>query len=77
MLKGKTCTVYNVFDDEQIRRLSLNHFNIYDGNTNNLVTVGRIDFQQKHIDWLPPFCKKLKEDGFNFRWYIVGDGPDR
>ncbi len=77
LLKGKTCTVYNVFDDEQIRRLSLNHFNIYDGNTNNLVTVGRIDFQQKQIDWLPPICKKLKEDGFNFRWYIVGDGPDR
>lgn len=43
----------------------------------NVVTVARIDNQQKRIDRIIDSCKILKEFGIsNFRWTIVGDGPD-
>lgn len=38
-----------------------------------LLTVGRI-CNQKAIDLIPDICKKLKNDGYKFRWYCVGWG---
>lgn len=77
LLNGKTHTVYNVFDDKKIKQLSLARFEEYRTDLFNIVTVARIDFKQKQIDWIPSICKKLKADGLRFRWYIVGDGPDK
>ena len=77
LLKGKTCTVYNVFDDNKIKQLSLVPFQEYSSEVFNIVTVARIEFEQKQLDWIPIICKKLKAEGLCFRWYIVGDGPDR
>lgn len=77
LLKGKTCTVYNVFDDKKIKQLSLKPFQEYLPDIFNIVTVARIEFEQKQLDWLPVICKQLKTDGLRFRWYIIGDGPDR
>lgn len=77
LLKGKTCTVYNVFDDNKIKQLSLVPFQEYSSEVFNIVTVARIEFEQKQLDWIPIICKKLKADGLCFRWHIVGDGPDR
>ena len=76
LLKGKTCTVYNVFNGEAIKALAVEPFEGYEENIFNIVTVARVDFVQKQLDWIPIICEKLKKDGFCFRWYIVGDGPD-
>ena len=40
------------------------------------VTVARIENSQKRIDRIIEIAKKLKEKGYLFKWFIVGDGPD-
>lgn len=43
----------------------------------NIVTVARIENQQKRIDRIIESCAIIKESGIkNFKWTIVGDGPD-
>ncbi len=38
-----------------------------------LLTVGRIS-EQKGFDFIPPVLKRLRDDGYELRWYILGDG---
>lgn len=39
-----------------------------------LLTIGRLAYQ-KGYDIALEACKKLKEKGINFRWYVLGKGP--
>lgn len=39
----------------------------------NVITIGRIEGEKNYDDILD-ICKKLKEDGILFQWYIIGDG---
>lgn len=39
-----------------------------------ILTVGRLA-HQKGYDVALEACKKLKEDGIHFRWYVLGKGP--
>ncbi|TDL92289.1 glycosyltransferase [Vibrio vulnificus] len=41
-----------------------------------ILTIGRLA-QQKGYDIAMAACKKLKEEGINFRWYVLGKGPLR
>lgn len=41
-----------------------------------ILTVGRLNYQ-KGYDMALEACKKLKESGVNFRWYVLGKGPLR
>jgi len=38
-----------------------------------LLTIGRIS-EQKGFDFIPPVLKRLRDDGYELRWYILGDG---
>ncbi len=38
-----------------------------------ILTVGRLE-EQKGYDLAIQVCKKLKDDGFKFKWYILGEG---
>ncbi len=78
-LKKNACTVYNMFDKEQILTMAKeqNPF-AFDKDCVNIVTVARIDNGFKRIDWIPEICKTLSEKTEKqFHWYIVGDGPDK
>lgn len=62
-----------------ISDISKNHSNVspFDSNKFNLVTVARIENQQKRIDRILECCKLLKRRGLNnWQWTVVGDGPD-
>ncbi|WP_226038113.1 glycosyltransferase [Aquibacillus saliphilus] len=50
--------------------------NGYQDNFNGvkLLTIGRLD-HQKGYDIALRACKKLKESGIDFRWYVLGKGP--
>lgn len=50
----------------------------YEGNGKiNLLTVARMDNQQKRIDRIIDCCKKFKKERINkIFWTVVGDGPD-
>jgi glycosyltransferase involved in cell wall biosynthesis len=72
----KSKVVYNMFDNQKVLSLA-DEKQPYDKSVFNIVTVARIDNQQKRIDRIIECCVKLKQEGItNFKWTIVGDGPD-
>jgi glycosyltransferase involved in cell wall biosynthesis len=75
--ENKSKVVYNMSNIQKVREQA-NKPNPYNKKDFNLVTVARIDNQQKRIDRVLECCEKLKTDGFdNFKWYVVGDGLDK
>ena len=40
-----------------------------------IVTVARLDNYTKGLDRIASITEKLKRDGLDFRWYLVGGGP--
>lgn len=76
-LSGRSRTVYNLMDVEEIRRKSLLPEPVWDKGPFDIVTVARIENVSKALDRARRIVKRLDGDGLDFRWYIVGDGPDR
>lgn len=73
----KTVVYPNVVSQEQCRKMA----EMGDGFTDDfagirIVTVGRLS-EEKGQDIIPEVAAQLKQDGFNFRWYLVGDGKLR
>lgn len=77
-LEKNACTVYNMFDVEQIKKLAEDDCDlIFDEKKVNIVTVARIDNAFKQTQWIVEICKRLKnETDVSFHWSVVGDGPD-
>jgi len=75
--KGKSIVVYNMFNAGEIRKMA-EEYNPYDYDGFKIVTVARMFNLQKRIDRIIECCRRLKNDGIEgFRWYVVGDGPDK
>ncbi len=73
---AKTETRHNVFDEEEIKKLAL-EFDPFEKSNFDIVTVARIDNASKQIDGILYICSRLKKSGVSdFKWRIVGDGPD-
>lgn len=68
----------NMIDSDYIRMKSMiridDMYNAVNGRT--LVTVCRIANESKRLDRIVSIADNLKEQHFNFKWYIIGDGPD-
>ena len=45
--------------------------------TINILTVARLNFEQKGYDILIKVCNELKLRGTNFHWNILGEGKDK
>lgn len=74
--KDKTQTHYNVFDKEKINVLA-GKFEPFEKSDFDIVTVAREDNSSKRIDDIIKICKRLKDEGItDFRWRIIGAGPD-
>lgn len=71
--KDKCKVIYNFIDEEKIGKVEYNPF---DKNIFNIVTVGRLDKNKSQIDSIS-IAKKLKKNGLNFKWYLLGEGPER
>ncbi len=68
---------YNLFDIDMIRKMADEPCTIpASRDWLCFVTVGRIS-HEKGQELIPPIAERLKKEGYRFRWYIVGDGPDR
>lgn len=73
----KTSVRYNVIPYALINTLAQEQATGMDPlKRNKIVTVGRLSKEKGHIGFLETF-RKLKEDGNEFVWYIVGDGACR
>lgn len=76
-LKDKTDVFYNILDKKKIDLLSLKEEGFSDNfDGTRLLTIGRLT-SQKGQDIIPGIMKKLLADGFNIKWYCIGDGGDR
>lgn len=77
-LRKNACTVYNMFDVEQIKTLAEDKCDLFfDEKKVNIVTVARIDNYFKQTNWIVDICDRLKkETDRSFHWYVVGDGPN-
>lgn len=74
---SKIKTVYDINNAALIMHLADQKIP-YDITKNEIriVTVGRL-VKQKGYDLATKACKQLSECGIHFKWYIVGDGPER
>ncbi|MBQ8894619.1 MAG: glycosyltransferase [Clostridia bacterium] len=77
-LKKNACTIYNMFDVDQISRMAMETpAVVFDRSKVNIVTVSRIDNGFKQTHWIVEICRRLKEQTtIPFHWYVLGDGPD-
>lgn len=76
--KKKSWLVYNMYDIDRIKKLSIIDKQLYSAGKINFVTVARINFNQKKMNRIIEVCFRLVKEGYNsFVWNIVGEGPDR
>lgn len=75
---SKCIVINNIIDKDKVDSLASQNCSYarIDTNVFNITTIGRLDANKNQI-----LCIKianiLKNKGFHFKWWIVGDGPDR
>jgi glycosyltransferase involved in cell wall biosynthesis len=75
--KLKSVVVNNIIDEKKLLYLSKEFNPFSEDNMVKIVTVARIDNNQKRIDRIIECCSRLKSEKIvNFSWTIIGDGPD-
>ncbi len=73
--KIKVFTLPSLFDFDDIDRLA-SEPNEMDKNAICIVSVGRlVELKGFHLCVEP--CKRLVDEGYNIKWYVCGDGPQR
>ncbi|MFW7402916.1 glycosyltransferase [Vagococcus fluvialis] len=74
--KDKSIVIGNLINTQKLVDLSNQFEPSFDNNIFNMVTVARIDNQQKRIDKIIEISKQLKSEKKKFSWTIIGGGPD-
>lgn len=76
-LSDKTYVIYNFFDVETIVDKSKENFSYQVKNDELiLLSVGRMT-AQKSYDRFLNVLSRVKNDGYNFIWYVLGDGQEK
>src|SRR5690606_20105634 len=73
--KQKIDVIYDINDPDFISNMANigeKYQDDFDGI--RILTIGRLAYQ-KGYDIALEACKKLKENGMNFKWYVLGKGP--
>lgn len=69
---SKTHSIYNVLDDEMMKRQAQEiSQHTYDSNYFNIVSVGRLD-PVKRLSIIPAIASKIIQAGCKINWYVVG-----
>ena len=71
----KTTVIYDIINPQFIRKLS-NEYIPFEKSDKviNILTVARINYEQKGYDLLLESCRILKERGYHFKWRSLGNG---
>lgn len=74
-IKDKCVIIENIQNAEVIKRLSLepDSFPDVQYKGRRILTIGRFSYQ-KGFDMIPPVLSRLRENGYEVRWYVIGDG---
>jgi len=75
-MREKTITLYNLFDQDEIRKQSEESIDGYCGNDIILCTVGRIAPEKGQM-MIPDIVRNLRNSGFDFTWLVLGDGQQK
>lgn len=74
---GKTDVFYNILNEDRVTEKVKEYIPFEKNGRFNIVTICRIDDATKRVKGIVSLCNMLKSEGVtNFRWRIVGDGPD-
>ncbi len=71
---GKTNFLYNFVNGGLVKNWAEEKSDYVKGEGLNIVTVSRLSPEKGHLRILN-VLKTLKDDGYKFKWHIVGDGP--
>ncbi|MBC5864219.1 glycosyltransferase [Flavobacterium turcicum] len=75
-LVTKTKVKHNLLLFDKILDLSTEPIKAFNTDVVNIVTVGRLSKEKGHEQFLPTM-KRLQDNGYNFCWYIIGDGNQK
>lgn len=76
--KEKLEVILDIVDTNLIEKMSKEGEGLRKNNENiNILTVARLVIHHKGYDLAIEAARKLKENGYNFKWYIVGGGEDK
>lgn len=75
--EGKVEIIKDIVNPKLINEMANEYIEEMNNKGFNIVTVARLVLGYKGYDIAVKACKLLKEKGFNFKWYVVGDGPDK
>lgn len=75
----KSRVLYNVVDSDDMIARAAKGGNPYGafGDVLKVVTVCRLSDRSKGLFRMLSVHRRLRDDGVDFRWFIVGEGPDR
>ena len=72
-LSSKTIVKHNIIPFDKIKKLAKAPITDFDTQCTSILTVGRLTEEKGHLQFLSTF-KRLKDCGYHFCWYIIGDG---
>ncbi|MDU4936123.1 MAG: glycosyltransferase [Peptostreptococcaceae bacterium] len=74
ILENKVDVIYDIISDKLIKNMAKEEGGFSDNFEGiRILTIGRIVYQ-KGYEMAIEAAAKLKQDGFNFRWYAIGEG---
>lgn len=75
--KKKSQVLYNLVNVKNIKKKANEFYPVdFKNNIFNIVTVGRLT-EQKGYDLAIRVAKSLNNEGFKFKWFVIGDGKDK
>lgn len=77
---SKAHVIHNILDPDTMRRRMAEGdppFRADDGTAVRLLTVCRLAEHAKALVRMARVARRLVDAGYDFRWYVVGEGPDR
>ena len=75
LVADKVVVIPNMLCIEEIRQKAMAEKVSLASSTFNIVSVGRMS-PEKNMTFCVDVAKRLKTAGFNFHWYVVGDGEE-
>lgn len=75
--KEKTCVIYDIISPELVRSMASEEGGFFDHyNGIRILTIGRL-VDVKGYDMAIEASRELVKEGYKFKWYIIGEGPNK